>query len=245
MNSSTRMIPKNWVSFQHYKDRCPPWIKLHRGLLDDSSFQHLPIASRALAPMLWLLASESKDGSFDGSASELAFRLRQTEKEITAGLEPLISKGFFLVEQDASAPLADCGQVAVPEAEAEAEAEKRRDTSPAKLATCPVDDIVALYQSILPELPAVRMMDPGRIKGIQDRWNWVLTTKRPNGTQRASNAEEAKQWFTSYFELAKDNDFLMGRKERVNGHKNWKCDIDFLMTTRGVKHDIEKTEAAA
>lgn len=121
------LTPKNWVSFQHYKDRCPPWIKLHKGLLDDSTFQRLPTASRALAPMLWLLASESKDGVFDGSAAELAFRLRQTEKEITTGLEPLISKGFFLVEQDANNLLAGCTQVAVPETETEAERETKTD----------------------------------------------------------------------------------------------------------------------
>ncbi len=60
--------PKNWAVFQHYKDRCPPWIKLHRDLLNDRSYMRLPIASKALAPMLWLLASESKDGVFDGSS---------------------------------------------------------------------------------------------------------------------------------------------------------------------------------
>ena len=117
------LVPKNWESFQHYKDRCPPWIKLHKSLLDDSAFQRLPTASRALAPMLWLLASESKDGVFDGSVEELSFRLRQTEKEVSSGLEALISKGFFSVYQDASKPLAECQQVAVPETETEGETE--------------------------------------------------------------------------------------------------------------------------
>ena len=119
-----RLVPKNWESFQHYKDRCPPWIKLHKALLDDSTFQRLPVASRALAPMLWLLASESKDGSFDGSIGELSFRLRQTEKEISAGIEPLIDKGFFSVAHDASDSLAERKQVAVPERETETEAYK-------------------------------------------------------------------------------------------------------------------------
>ena len=50
-----RIRPKNWHSFQHYKDRDPTWIKLHKKLLDDYEFQSLPLASRALAPMLWLL----------------------------------------------------------------------------------------------------------------------------------------------------------------------------------------------
>jgi len=112
-----RLIPKNWGDFQHYKDRAPPWIKLHKGLLDDSAFQRLPTASRALAPMLWLLASEQKDGSFDADHAELAFRLRQTEKEIKDALTPLISKGFFMLVQDASKPIAQCKPDAMPETE--------------------------------------------------------------------------------------------------------------------------------
>ena len=54
--------PRNWEKFQHYKNRKPPWIKLHHDLIDDREYQRLPIASRALAPQLWLMASESKDG---------------------------------------------------------------------------------------------------------------------------------------------------------------------------------------
>lgn len=238
-----RLIPKNWETFQHYKDRSPPWIKLHKGLLDDSAFQRLPTASRALAPMLWLLASESKDGSFDGSTEELAFRLRQTEKEISAGLEPLISKGFFTVVQDASTVLADCGQLAVPETEAEREAEA--DKSPAKLPTCPAEKIVDAYHEILPSLPRVRLMDDDRRKGIRERWQWVLKSSKPDGSPRAENADQALEWFKAYFERAGENDFLMGRTQRGGDHKNWKPDIDYLMTTKGLKQVIEKTEAAA
>lgn len=119
-----RLIPKNWASFQHYKDRSPPWIKLHKNLLDDRTFQRLPIASRALAPMLWLLASESSDGSFDGSIEELSFRLRTTDDEIRSGLTPLIHKGFFLPAHGDSDALAECLQAATPEREAETEAKK-------------------------------------------------------------------------------------------------------------------------
>jgi hypothetical protein len=114
-----KLTPKNWAEFQHYKDRAPTWIKLHKNLIDDSKFQRLPVASRALAPMLWLLASECEGGTFEADPSELAFRLRQTEKEIHEALEPLISKGFFIVEQSASNPLAEVKQESI--------LEKRRD----------------------------------------------------------------------------------------------------------------------
>jgi hypothetical protein len=116
--------PKNWAHFQHYKDRCPPWIKLHRDLLNNRDFMRLPIASKALAPMLWLLASESKDGAFDGSLDELVFRLHITEKEYKEGIKPLIDKGFFLSDSEL---LAESKQGAIPERETERETETKRE----------------------------------------------------------------------------------------------------------------------
>jgi hypothetical protein len=52
---------KNWTEFQHYKDRNPPWIKLHRTLLDDYEFSRLQDASKAHLMLIWLFASQ-KDG---------------------------------------------------------------------------------------------------------------------------------------------------------------------------------------
>ena len=115
--------PKNWAVFQHYKDRCPPWIKLHRDLLNDRSYMRLPIASKALAPMLWLLASESKDGVFDGSLDELVFRLHITPKEYQDGVKPLIDNDFFNV---VSGVIAECKQVAIPETEGETETKREK-----------------------------------------------------------------------------------------------------------------------
>jgi hypothetical protein len=97
-----KIRPRNWKSFQHYGDRRPTWIKLHRALLDDFEFHCLPDASRALAPMLWLLASESEDGSIDADPKKLAFRLRTNEKAVNAAIRPLIDGAFFEVVQVAS-----------------------------------------------------------------------------------------------------------------------------------------------
>jgi hypothetical protein len=106
---------KNWEGFQHYKDRSPIWIKLHKRILDDFDFQRLPVASRALAPMIWLLASEYERGIITASVTEIAFRLRQSEQEITAALKPLIDKGFLIELQDASATLAEPERDSIPE----------------------------------------------------------------------------------------------------------------------------------
>ena len=119
--------PKNWAVFQHYKDRCPPWIKLHRDLLNNRAYICLPIASKALAPMLWLLASESKDGVFDGSLDELVFRLHITPKEYQDGVKPLIDNDFFIL---VSGVLAERKHNAIPETEGETETEtKKKATS--------------------------------------------------------------------------------------------------------------------
>ena len=137
-----QLQPKNWDVFQHYKDRCPPWIKLHRDLLNNRDYICLPLASKALAPLLWLLASESKDGVFDASTEELVFRLRMTESEVIDGVKPLIDKGFFVI---ASGVLAERKQVAIPERErereGETETEKEKETKREKKATvvaCPL-----------------------------------------------------------------------------------------------------------
>lgn len=107
-----KLTVKNWDKFQHYRDRSPPWIKLHKSLLDDQHWHALPDASKALAVSIWLIASESKDGSFDGASTTLAFRLRTDSKKIDAAIKPLIEQGFLVCDSNV---LAECGQLAVSE----------------------------------------------------------------------------------------------------------------------------------
>ena len=47
----------NWGRFQQYKDRNPPWIKLHTSLLDDYEFQRLPGEAKWQLLLLWLVAA--------------------------------------------------------------------------------------------------------------------------------------------------------------------------------------------
>lgn len=118
--------PKGWNEFQHYKDRKPTWIKLHRDLLDNYDFHLLPVASKALAPCLWLLASEYDDGEIPDDLSLIAFRLRMSSSDVLEALTPLIDKGFFI----ASNSLADCKQDACLETERETEIETEKERSP-------------------------------------------------------------------------------------------------------------------
>jgi hypothetical protein len=123
----TRLRVKNWAEFQHYRHRRPPWIKLHHGLLDDYAWHRLPEASRALGPMLWLLASERADGWIACDRETIAFRLHVTRDKVDEALAPLIGAGFLIEEHDASGPLADRQQPADSESESETETERERD----------------------------------------------------------------------------------------------------------------------
>src|SRR5690348_175256 len=128
------LTPKNWKSFQHYKDRAPSWIKLHKGLLDDFAFSRLPVASRALAPLLWLLASEYDNGEIPCSFEEIAYRLRMPEKEFMEALKPLIDAKFFSTASDV---LAGPEQDASLEKDTNTEEEEEEETESRSVAVAP------------------------------------------------------------------------------------------------------------
>jgi hypothetical protein len=115
---------KNWNKFQHYKDRNPPWIKLHKEQLDNPDYMSLSFACMGLAQLLWLLASESKTGDIEASEKNLTFRLRKPWPEIKKLLTTLINDGFFIVLADDSAAIAgDTKKCSEREAEREREAD--------------------------------------------------------------------------------------------------------------------------
>jgi uncharacterized protein YdaU (DUF1376 family) len=116
--------------------------------------------------------------------------------------------------------------------------------SAGKLPACPVQALIDVYNEVLPELPRVRLQTKDRTRALQKIWTWVLTSRKDDDTRRAETAEQAIEWFRSYFVRARSNAFLMGRgAPRTGEHASWRCDLDFLLTERGMKHVIEKTAA--
>lgn len=115
-----------------------------------------------------------------------------------------------------------------------------------KLPACPYDLIRGAYHDVLPELPRATLADAkGRKEATAAFWRWVLTSNKSDGSKRATTADEAITWIRSYFERTRANDFLMGRTARGESHSTWRCDFDFLLTDKGKKQVIEKTEAGA
>ena len=89
---------KNWGEFQHYKDRLPPWIKLHRALLTDYDFCHLPDETKGHLLMAWLLASQM-DGRLPDDARWIAARIG-ANKPVNLAL--LIETGWLVREEEAA-----------------------------------------------------------------------------------------------------------------------------------------------
>lgn len=120
---------KNWSTYQSYKDRKPPWIRFHRSMLDNYSFQSMTSDSRAMLPMLWLLACEHKDptsGLIQEEVKVLSFRLRLDKKTIAKCLSELQDADFIECIESVTKPLQDSNEVVTPETEAETEAETEK-----------------------------------------------------------------------------------------------------------------------
>ena len=126
---------RNWDKYQHYRDRNPPWVKLHFSLLSSADWVTLSDADRVLLVVCMLLASKS-GGEVPGDPGYIQ-RVAYLPKR--PNLENLIRCGF-LVCDDASMMLADASTMladARPETETETEERQSRGegekTGPAAL----------------------------------------------------------------------------------------------------------------
>lgn len=116
----------------------------------------------------------------------------------------------------------------------------RKTTSSSSAGPTPHAEVYALYAEVLPELPQVRVTGKTRDAAIRRFWAWVMASKRPDGTRRAETREEGLAWVRSYFEMVRESDFLMGRSARTEAHRNWRPDIDYLVSERGIRMVVEK-----
>jgi hypothetical protein len=100
----TEIRIRNWNLFQHYKDRNPPWIKLHYDLLSSKDWVLLDDASKLLAVVCMLVASRN-DG-YVPNDPEFIQRVAYLKKKVD--LKPLLECGFLEVDaSDRKRMLAD------------------------------------------------------------------------------------------------------------------------------------------
>jgi len=113
---------KNWLEFQHYKDRNPPWIKLHFTLLTSRDWVSLDDASRVLAVACMLLASRNEGVIPDDP--EYVERMAYLNQK--PNFKPLVKCGFLVQESSSlDNPISDNRE----ETETETETEQLADAS--------------------------------------------------------------------------------------------------------------------
>ena len=243
-----RIQPHHWRNYQHYKDRSPPWIKLNKSLLDDYEFQCLPVASRALAPCLWLLASEDSEGWIDLNYDKLSFRLRMSIPDLKAAIKPLIDNGFFTLEHDASGALAPCYRDAMlEERRGEAEAEAEKDLAPSELVAAAGDDAPAKQESpkvskpdAYAEASADLVGKPTTSSDIDDAfYNWNVFAEGLGLPKAVSLTAERRRkiavrlrevgpegWIEA-LEMLEKSPFCRGENKT-----GWRADLDFLLQAK-------------
>jgi hypothetical protein len=163
---SGKLRVRNWATFQHYKERRPPWIKLHVEILDEyyhdgtpKKFRTLPDNAKLTFLMLLALASRYKDGIIPNDNP--AWIARETGlREATVNTLALVECGYL--ERDASATLADCKhdapKVLGSETEAEAEGETEGDSTTqhsAPVVAKTIADIPTVVKAARPEYAAL------------------------------------------------------------------------------------------
>ena len=126
MNGFVRV--RNLAKYQHYKDRNPPWIKLHRDLLEDYEFESLPDATKAHALLLLLLAARLENKI----PSDPEWIARKIGARSPVDIESLVRSRFLeRVETEpehvASDTLAESKQHALAEGETEERQRRGRD----------------------------------------------------------------------------------------------------------------------
>lgn len=99
-----------------------------------------------------------------------------------------------------------------------------------KAVTCPVTEIVALYnQKLGPYLRTVRKMTPARAQAVRARWRDVAEIVE------SQDRATVMEGMSDYFDKIARSNFLMGR---VPG-KAWRADFDFIFSQRGFTRIFE------
>ena len=123
-----RLQVLRWKEFQHYGTiRRPPWIKLHRQLLDNRQWHELSADAAKLLVECWLLASEGHEGALVGNViDDLCWRLHRREETILPMLKELAAAGFISLDYHGKGSVLAPGKLDAP-SEPRSVEEKRVD----------------------------------------------------------------------------------------------------------------------
>jgi len=99
---------------------------------------------------------------------------------------------------------------------------------PKSVPSAPIQEIVEMFNTILPELPQVVVVNESRKRAISARWREVVTADK-------LDRQGGLDFFRWYFEMVKSSKFLTGKS------KDWKADMDFLFNASKFPRIVEGT----
>ena len=197
----------NWEEFQHYKDRNPPWIKLHNQLLENYDFECLPDASKAHLLCIWLLASRTENKFINDSR----WIGRKIGANTEVNIKVLVDSGFLQLNQEDGSHASNALQTSEQDAGTEGEGEQRESKEEKKNNIVPYKNIKDEYNKILFDRPRIEIMSDSRKTKLKSIWNID------------DNFQSLKFW-SELFEHIRESDFLMGKTQNYPG-----CNFDFIL----------------
>lgn len=181
-----RIEVPNWTELQHYKGRDPLFIKLYRRLRQKRAWRTLPGDEAKCLIDVWLLSSEQPTaGVIDLSLEDLAWELRADAHSVQVWVARLAGAGFLVVLDDASEPLAERVQPAIPHALAREETETEREK-----------------ETTAPASPAADVEKSGRVDGrpvytrgeLWDAADRILGLGKLPSQDHATNGRLLNEW---------------------------------------------------
>ena len=201
---------RNWGKHQHYRDRNPPWIKLHRELLTSHTWVGADDASRALAIAIMLLAAANGNRI----PADPAYIKRVAYLNSQPDFSFLIKSEFIdIVDENgnASNTLADASTMqayARPETETETETETEKKIGPSG-----PDPVLVAFQDWNKLAAEIGLAQASKL----------TDTRRRQLKARLSECGGIIGW-VKVMAAIRESPFLKGENDR-----GWKADLDFVL----------------
>jgi hypothetical protein len=125
---------KNWQNYQHYKDRNPPWIKLHYEMITSKDWVKFDDASKLLAIVCMMIASRN-EGQIEDDCEYIQSVAHLRKKP---NLQALINSGFLVLTSET---LADASTM-----QADAIIEERHIE---QTETYKIEDYISVFNEVL------------------------------------------------------------------------------------------------
>lgn len=203
---------RNWDKHQHYRDRNPPWIKLHRELLTSHTWAGADDASRALAIAIMLLAAANGNRI----PADPAYIKRVAYLNSEPDFSFLIKSEFIdIIDENGNASnmLADASAMqayARPERETEGELEKETEK---KIGPSGPDPVLVAFQDWNKLAAEIGLAQASKL----------TDTRRRQLKARLSECGGIIGW-VKVMAAIRESPFLKGENDR-----GWKADLDFVL----------------